>query len=282
MNITLDRQLTLSVFRWFQPAASQRCVPLLMYHSIAEEEEHISPYYRLATAPQRFAEQMQWLKEAGYAGVSLDEALQTLDVLTPKPRQTVGITFDDGYRNFYTSAWPILRQSGFTATMYLPTGFIGSKGKSLLERASLTWPEIRELHYQGIRFGSHTVSHPMLHDVSTRKLETELSASKQSIEDELGYEVTGFAYPYAFPQEDRAFANLLTDHLRQSGYETCVTTMVGRVHAGDDRLLLKRLPVNSCDDRELFLAKLRGCYDWVGCAQGMIRRVKRFVRTGKI
>jgi peptidoglycan/xylan/chitin deacetylase (PgdA/CDA1 family) len=278
MNICLDRQLTLSIFRWLPSGSAYQRVPILMYHSVSDEQESVAPYYRLATSPQRFAEQMQWLDDGGYVGLSLEEALPFMDGGRAGSRLPVAITFDDGYRNFYTTAWPILRGRGFTATMYLPTGYIGSERKSFLGRPCLNWAEVRELQDQGVHFGSHTVSHPVLHNLSMDLVERELRFSKKAIENELGQKVTGFAYPYAFPQEDTSFSRRLADRLRECGYETCVTTIIGRADAAGESLRLKRLPVNSCDDHDLFMAKLRGCYDWVGSAQRAVRHLKRIYK----
>src|SRR4029077_75882 len=106
-----------------------------MYHSISDGYEHATPYYKLKTGPRRFAEQMQWIWDAGYAGVSLEEGLEFLDGGRRPGRVPVAITFDDGFRDFYTAAWPILLRHGFTATMYLPTGFLGAEGGSFLNQA---------------------------------------------------------------------------------------------------------------------------------------------------
>jgi peptidoglycan/xylan/chitin deacetylase (PgdA/CDA1 family) len=221
---------------------------------------------------------MQWLDDGGYVGVPVDEALCFIDSVRPGGRLPVAITFDDGYRNFYTTAWPILRDRGFAATVYLPTSYIGFEGKSFLGRPCLSWAEVRELQAQGVHFGSHTVSHPVLHKLSGESVESELRFSKESIEDALGQKITGFAYPYAFPQEDRSFSRRIADSLSECGYETCVTTIIGRVRSAGEFLRLKRLPVNSCDDRDLFMAKLHGCYDWVGTAQRAVRHLKRIYK----
>jgi peptidoglycan/xylan/chitin deacetylase (PgdA/CDA1 family) len=252
--------------------------PILMYHSVSNDaEEGVQPYYRLATSPARFAEQMQWLNDSGFQGVSLAEALASNS--KPGARPAVAITFDDGFRDFHTDAWPVLQRHGFTATMYLPTAFIASTRKSFRGKECLTWSEVRELRAQGAQFGSHTVNHPKLHELSWETIDRELSLSKQTIESELGETIGAFAYPYAFPQEDRRFTKTLADRLQQSGYHNCVTTAVGRNQAGDDRFCLKRLPANSCDDRALFVAKLDGAYDWLGSAQRTVRQLKRL--TGK-
>ena len=278
--VRLDRSITLSVFRPLNRVglgSSNKCVPILMYHSISDDAEAgVEPYYRLATHPQRFAEQMQWLHNAGYFGVSLEESLAALESNKPDSRPLVAITFDDGFRDFYTAAWPALRKHGFTATMYLPTAFITPQRASFVGRECMTWNEVCELRRAGIRFGAHTVNHPKLHESSWDVIRGELAGSKNTIERELGEEISSFAYPYAFPQEDRRFTETFTKLLREEGYQSSVTTVVGRMHAGDDLFRLKRLPANSCDDEALFTAKLSGAYDWLGSAQRAVRQLKQW------
>src|SRR6185369_13293308 len=105
MSARFDRYLTLSVFRPLNRAglrATDQSVPVLMYHSVSEDPETgVNPYYRLATSPRRFAEQMQWLKHSGCTGVSVDEALAQL-ARGRSSRRVVAITFDDGFRDFHT------------------------------------------------------------------------------------------------------------------------------------------------------------------------------------
>lgn len=275
----LDRWLTLLVFRPFCRAENggPGHLPVLMYHSVSDDaEEGVGAYYKVATSPRRFAEQMQWLNDLGYRGVSLDEGLRALPKEGSDDRRPVAITFDDGFRDFHTAAWPVLQRHGFTATMYLPTAFIAPQRRSFRGRECLTWNEVRELRAQGVRFGSHTVNHPKLRELSWSQIEGELTFSKKQIEQELGEEVTNFAYPYAFPQEDMRFVGRFTDALRGAGYRNCVTTVIGRARANDDPFRVRRLPVNSGDDAHLFAAKLDGAYDWLGRAQHVFRRLKRW------
>jgi peptidoglycan/xylan/chitin deacetylase (PgdA/CDA1 family) len=276
MNLRLDRDLTLSIFRRRALVGERKCVPILMYHSISNGEESVAPYYRLTTSPQRFAEQMQWLQDAGYAGVSLEQALEFIDSAPPPSAPfPVAITFDDGFRDFYTAAWPILRRHNFSATMYVPTGFVGMERKSFLGKPCMIWDEIRELRALGICFASHTVNHRTLQKMPFSAIGSELRSSKETMEEVLGEKVTGFAYPYAFPQEDSRFSTRFTEQLRECGYESCVTTVIGRTQPEDDRLRLKRLPISSCDDHDLFMAKLNGSYDWMGSVQRVVRKLKR-------
>jgi peptidoglycan/xylan/chitin deacetylase (PgdA/CDA1 family) len=268
-----DRELTLTVFQSLS-ASDTGLLPVLMYHSINEDAEvGVSPYYRTTTSPQQFSLQMQWLTELGYIGVSLEEALTRKDESASGLR-LAAITFDDGFRDFHTSAWPIMKKHKFTATMYLPTAFISDPRKSWSGRECLTWNEVRNLSREGVRFGSHTVSHPALYNIAWEEIERELTESKLHLEQELGENVASFAYPFAFPQEDREFTRRFTAMARGCGYRTCVTTVVGRYRHGDGDFLVKRLPVNECDDRALFGAKLAGAYDWMAGPQSFVRRLK--------
>jgi peptidoglycan/xylan/chitin deacetylase (PgdA/CDA1 family) len=131
------------------------------------------------------------------------------------------------------------------------------------------------MHSRGIRFGSHTVNHPVLHELRWRDIEAEVRDSKRDLEDQLNTRVTSFAYPYAFPQENNAFARRFAGLLSHQGYDICATTVVGRMRKGADWLRTKRLPINNYDDRALFRAKLEGAYDWLGHLQWLKRKIRR-------
>ena len=275
----LDRLLTLAMFHplvRFNVRNRRERLPVLMYHGISPDPDTRAPYFQTLTHPEVFAEQIEFLRNAGYTGVTLSEGLGRLQAVrtSTSSRPAVAITFDDGFRDFLTEAVPVLRRHGFRATMYLPTAFIGHTRQRFKERECLTWAEIKGLHAEGFEFGSHTVSHPRLVDLDWSVIRAELTESRRSIEEQLGAPVTAFAYPYAFPQTSEMFVSQFGRLLKETGYRSCVTTMIGRVRAHDDRLHLRRLPVNSCDDVRLLRAKLEGAYDWVGMAQGVLKGVR--------
>ena len=254
-----------------------RRLPVLMYHSIsADPEPGMGPYYKVCTSPRRFAEQMQWLADWGYKGMTLSEGLAAIRHPDPPPDspKPVAITFDDGFRDFHSAAFPVLRRHGFSATMYLPTAFIGDARKFFQSRECLTWTEVRELQGGGVEFGSHTVTHPVLVELDGPAIAAELGESRSAIGRELGRLPPGFAYPYAFPSTGRAFIARFQQALRAAGYETCVTTEIGTVEPGAAPLQLRRLPANEDDDAALLHAKLSGAYDWLHGAQSIMRRLK--------
>lgn len=249
-------------------------IPILMYHSIADENEaEVHPYFRVAVPPALFASQMQYLRDQGYSTCSLADIFTPTTATTDIPGKKVVITFDDGYANFYTEAFPVLQRFGFTATMFLPTAYIDDSALPFNQRECLTWRQVRELQQHGITIGSHTVSHPQLHNLCKTLIRHELLESKNIIEDQISSPVNSFSYPYAFPQADKPFQTMLQEFLSDAGYTHGVCTAIGRAGAHSDPLFLPRLPVNGSDDTDLLHAKLIGGYDWVGWPQFMLKRI---------
>lgn len=270
----LDRFISLRIARPLQRETGQS-LPILMYHSICDDPEPgVGPYYRIATSPEIFRRQMNALRSEGYRGVDLQTGIHALKNGFAKNKKLAAITFDDGYRDFYTNAFAILREFGFTATMYLPTAFIGTETRTFKSRACLTWSEVKELRSAGIHFGSHTVNHPKLAGLDWPHIKTELADSKKEIENQLGGAADAFAYPFAFPETRRDFAARFRETLVECGYTSCCTTRVGRARPGDDLFQLKRLPANSGDDDEFFRAKLEGAYDWIAPVQFGVKKMK--------
>ena len=278
MSLRFDRVGSLHLLGPLFRALSGRDakIPILMYHSVADEDESAwGPYFRIAIGPALFLQQMTFLHEQGYRTVSLAAAVERLQAGDATTAKTVVITFDDGYRNFHQHAWPALERFGFTATMFLPTASIGDQPQIFNKRVCMTWSEVRELQQRGISFGSHTVTHPQLHGLQPDRLREEILQSRRTIEDKTGSQVDTFAYPYAFPQTDEPFKAVLREILLEGGYRYGVCTRIGRAGAASDPLFLERLPVNSADDEALLSAKMAGAYDWVGALQTLMKKVRK-------
>ncbi len=238
-------------------------VPVLMYHSISANLFGMShPYYHIHTLPEVFSQQMRWLRHEGYRAIDLHEAWAGLEAGTDLSK-TVVITFDDGYRDFYTDGFDVMKQCGFSATIFLATGRIQNTPARIEGADYLTWKEVRELHSEGIRFGSHTVTHPDLRSLGPDQLEYELGRSKEIIEQNLGGPIASFSYPFAFPEEDECFTRFLEDLMENLGYEVGVSTILGRAGRRNNKFFLPRLPVNNWDDADMLRAKLEGGYDWL-------------------
>jgi peptidoglycan/xylan/chitin deacetylase (PgdA/CDA1 family) len=253
-------------------------IPMLMYHSVSPElDVHRGPYYRTVTSPETFAAHMKLLSSGGFEVVTLSEAVQILDNarevkagVTP-----VVVTFDDGFEDFYTQAFPVLQRFGLKATMFLPTGCID--GRFPAGQPCLTSVQVRELARAGIEFGSHSVTHVRLVEQTPARLDQELAQSKKDIEAMVDREVTLFSFPFRFPAENKGFVQHLNERLLANGYRAGVTTVVGRARQDGNKLFLPRLPINDCDDETFFRAKLSGAYDWFGPVQLMFKQSRAAV-----
>jgi peptidoglycan/xylan/chitin deacetylase (PgdA/CDA1 family) len=266
-----DRFITTTFFapiaRTFAGFHGNTTIPVLMYHSVSNEPEtEAHPYFWLNTTPEHFEAQMRFLKENHYDVISLAHAVELLygaGNTSGKDASYAVITFDDGFRDFFLNAFPILQKYGFTATVFLPTDYITDHTKKMSNKDHLSWDEVAGLIKQGITFGSHTAKHPQLKNLNRDEMRFEISHSREVMENRLGVPVEAFSYPFAFPEEDGELVKYLEDTLYACGYRYGVSTRIGRASAKDPIFFLKRLPVNSRDDIAFLQAKLEGGYDWL-------------------
>ncbi|MBI3288910.1 MAG: polysaccharide deacetylase family protein, partial [Elusimicrobia bacterium] len=149
-----------------------------------------------------FRRQLDYLKENGYTPIDFRDWRDAEKGLKTLPDKPVLITFDDGYMNNYELAYPILREVGFKACIFLVYGTM-DKHNSWHDPESepwlkmLTWRQIREMQDSGlIEFGSHSMGHRNLAALPLDEAAWELGESKKRLEDTLGREMVGFAYPY--------------------------------------------------------------------------------------
>lgn len=174
---------------------SGRAMPaILMYHSIAPYED--DPY-DITVRPQRFGQQMRWLRRAGRRGTSVGQLLQAHR--RGAAHGLVGLSFDDGYADFIDYALPVLQRYGFGATMYVPAGLLGGDNAWDPEgprKALLTGSQVREVAALGIEIGSHGFRHRSLPASSDGDLAEEIVASRDILREVSGQPVDGFCYPY--------------------------------------------------------------------------------------
>jgi peptidoglycan/xylan/chitin deacetylase (PgdA/CDA1 family) len=180
----LDRVLTFyfcaPLWRLFR-GRTDKCVPILTYHSISDSLFGYShPYYQINTSLAVFIQQMKWLRNAGYRTLDLHD-LPGLFEKGVDLSNRFALTFDGGYRDILSEGWPVMHQCGFSATVFLTTDRIRTSPLRFEGVDYLTWQDVRELHSQGISFGSRTVSHPDLRSLGPAEIDYELGYSKESI-----------------------------------------------------------------------------------------------------
>jgi peptidoglycan/xylan/chitin deacetylase (PgdA/CDA1 family) len=180
-----------------------------MYHSVADPEHDPN---LLRVSPERFEQQLAWLHRQGLRGVSVDELSRARE--RGAASRLVGLTFDDGYRDFLTSALPILERYGCTATVFVVAGLVG--GVNIWDGGQ-SWPlldrdELLEVKARGIEIGSHGMTHVRLAGLGHATLRREVQQSRELLSDLLGGAVRGFCYPYGSLDGPAARA------VREAGY----------------------------------------------------------------
>jgi peptidoglycan/xylan/chitin deacetylase (PgdA/CDA1 family) len=227
-------------------------LPILIYHRVARTGSIAMSRYRVAT--EMFEEQLCYLRNAGFYSVSLEDWRAAMAAHRPLPGRAVLITFDDGYRDFLTCAWPLLKRYGFSATVFLVADEIGRSNnwdRAYGEEASLLgWNEIRQLQNEGIEFGSHSASHRSLTSLSFTEVVREGARSRAILQRGLGVPIKAFAYP--FGDEDRVVQHLIG----ACGYIFGLTCRPGLSGLWDPLLALPRIEITGSDSARDFVTKL--------------------------
>ena len=230
-------------------------IPILMYHSISVN--CTAKFVPFAIPPSEFALQMLHLRENGYQSLTVSELIRVYNGRSPSPVKPVVLTFDDGFRDFSTSALPILRRHKLAATLYVVSGFVGATSKWLTRigegsRPLATWSEIRSIQAAGIEIGAHSVTHRALDVLSPTEARNEIANSKSVIEQELGSPVRSFAYPFGH-QNSRT-----RQLVREAGFSSACAVKYAMSTSEDDPFALARQIVRPGTDVSRFEAILSG------------------------
>lgn len=199
-------------------SASLTSMPMVwMYHSIAPYDE--DPY-EVTMTPQRFEKQMSWLRSRGLRGVSMGELLHA--TAEGRAHRLVGLTFDDGYQDFVTTAMPVLAGFGYSATVFVLAGRLGGQNEWSRpgpNKALLTADEVRQVDGAGMEIGSHGLHHVSLVEADDEQLISETAHSREILQDVLGRPVAGFCYPYGY------LDSRVVDAAQTAGYDyACAVT----------------------------------------------------------
>ncbi len=214
-------------------------IPILVYHHIHEIPADASASLRRWTlTPEAFEGQMDWIASQGYHIITMAQMLDSLKQGRAMPGKPLVLTFDDGWKDHYTTVLPVLKKHGFAATFFIITDEVGHS-------AYMDWDQVLALSSDGMDIQAHTVTHPRLPDLTHAQAWHEIAVSKKVLEIRLKKPVTVLAYPYG-RYDDEIIA--IT---KDAGYEAAATINGfngGYLLRADQRYAINRYALEGTDD----------------------------------
>ena len=210
-------------------------VPVLYYHSVDPSEAN-----EVIISPERFKEQLQFIKDSGYTTLTMTELNDYILNNTPIPEKSIVITFDDGYADNYANAFPILKELDMKATIFVISNFTDNDGYYM------TSQQLKEMSDYGIDIQSHTASHSHLNQLTYEEQLNELKTSKEKIESITGKPVISIAYPFGDFDDNSIAAS------KDAGYSLSFNTNRGLSDRDDNPLSLNRIYISSAYSIEQF------------------------------
>jgi peptidoglycan/xylan/chitin deacetylase (PgdA/CDA1 family) len=199
--------------------------PVILYHKI-DNPARDSLLRGGFTPPARFRRQMAYLKKQGYVFYTASGLVEHFREHEAFPPHAITLTFDDGWKDNYTNAFPVLRELGIPATIFLVPSCIGQvtarvQGEGEGARAHLSREEILEMSQHGIEFGSHSMNHKLLDRIPAQEVEVEIKEAKRQLEDLLQKPCKTFAYPAGF------FSDAARNAVEAAGHIAAFSTQYG-------------------------------------------------------
>lgn len=221
---------------YFNRLAGNKAV-ILMYHSISDNGGFF------CVKPAEFEKQANYLKENNFNVISLERLVELLKNKNGDiPSKTIVLTFDDGFEDNFTNAFPLLKKHNFHFTVFLQSGVVGGikTNKEGVKYQMLNVSQIKEMSNSGIAdFEPHTINHPKLAKIASLDARKEILESKQYLEKEIGKKSDYFAYP--FGNYNKEVINMI----KNIGFQAAVTVEKGVVKLKDNPFELKRNSIDS-------------------------------------
>lgn len=218
-------------------------VPILIYHYVANNP-HPKDTQRdaLSVAPDKFDAELGYLSQNGFTPITLDTLYGIFGGKVSAPTRPVVLTFDDGYIDFYSIVYPILRKYKFHAVSFIPTGLIGGG-------YYMNWNQIKEIVSSGlVTFEDHTVTHPNLAGLKVDAVLKQMTDSKLLLQSQTGYPVNFIAYPYGTSNGS------VQNAAKQAGFVGGLGTWFGKASGGG--MNMPRIKVSGAWSLKEFAARL--------------------------
>ena len=208
------------------PQTTSYQIPILMYHYIRNAEGESELGKNLSVSPQNFEAQIKWLKDDGYETIRLadlaDPDKKAISKIIYEKKKPIIFTFDDGYADAYTAAFPTLKKYNMSGTFFIIRNYVGKS-------AYMDQTQINEMEKAGMEIGSHTLSHPDLTKININDAQGQIFDSKQN--------ALTFCYPAG------KFNDTTVNLVKDAGYLAAVTTKIGIASEKSNLFQLPRVRV---------------------------------------
>ena len=205
-----------------------------MYHYIRDASNESQLGKNLSVSPETFKAQVKWLKENNYSTIKLadmaDPDKKAISKIYFEKKKPIILTFDDGYLDAYTQAFPVLKEYQFSGTFFVINDYIGRDYR-------LTQAQIAEMEQVGMEFGSHTLSHPDLTKINIDEAKNQIFNSKGNYQT--------FCYPAG------KYNDAIVGLIKEAGYVAAVTTKFGVADENSNLLELKRVRIENFSAEEM-------------------------------
>ncbi|MEX6519012.1 polysaccharide deacetylase family protein [Fusobacterium animalis] len=236
-------------------------VPVIMYHRVINNAEN-EGVYGTYIYEDMFKKHLQYLKDKNYTVITFKD----LDKIGwrnrfEKGKKCIILTFDDGYKDNYDLAFPILKEFNFKATIFLMGSLtynewdVKAGGERKFSLMSVEM--IKEMQDYGIEFGAHTFNHPKLNTLSNEEIEHQIVDVKKPLEEKIGKEIITFAYPYGILND---YAKKMA---KKAGYTFALATDSGSVCLSDDLYQIRRIAIFPNTNLFSFKRKVAGNYNFI-------------------
>lgn len=208
-------------------------IPVLMYHKIGEDVDNDA-----VIREDLFRAQMKFLKDNGYHPLTMEQLYAYVTKGEAVPEKPVVLTFDDGYADTYSIVYPLMKEYGFPATVFVNIDDMGTR---------LTWEEVKEMYNNGITIANHGYSHIEMGQLSQAEQVNNIRKGQEALERELGIKSPWFCYPYGDRNEFTEAA------IKEAGVKMAMAMKPqGWAHEGDDPYHVLRVWVGNAVDLEHF------------------------------
>lgn len=211
-------------------------IPILMYHRLADV-----PGDRNALPPEKFAEQLKFLKQQGYYTASMEEVWAHYTSGKKLPKKSVLLTFDDGYADNFSAALPLLQKYQMRAAVFPISNWVGKENKwenfNKKPTMTMTYDQLQAWRDAGMEIGAHSVNHPFLSTCQPDIVLGEVSECKQALQNRLGCEISFFCYPYG------NFSPSVITALKEAGYKGAFAIFDQVPLLSVDVFALPRIPI---------------------------------------